>query len=330
MVPEEQPAATLSANEETNSFLHNSDETTHVYDLAQNYCIQGLAPSYPTGINDLDEAFRGGGLGEATLTIIGGRASEGKTSLALWMAKEMALERDLKVWFFSLESTSQELIERLLCQHFRVSTKKLDERRTQGLLSKALDPFFLLSKLRQLHLFDSLGHTTDEIEAKLMEAQHKGMLPNVLFIDHLQHAELNDSPDMVNAIRIYLKDLKRLAKAYRVAIVLNSQLNRAVYENKDQRPHLKNLKSSGSIEEIADHVLLVWRLNYGEDLLDPKVEEQDVEYRVFVAKNRNGPLREIAMVFRPWCYTFLQGQSEFLPKTIEQGGQDRAAGEVVV
>ncbi len=263
-----------------------------------------------TGIRLLDEALKGG-LRRKSLYIIAGRVGQGKTSLALSIARRMALDGRKRVLFVSLEMDKDELMERLVCQHTLHTPETLVAFRESQELETVAKPFLSVCKESIFHLVDDRGETIDDLGLLLDELRYsQEPMYDVVFVDHLQHATFTAGESLPEAIGIYLKRLKSLAKKKNMIVILCSQLNRGVYDQKEQKAQLHNLKGSGSIEEIADSVWLC-----GMKPTEPgQTPPQDLEYKIMIAKHRRGPQSEITLHYRAECYEFLEPSQQLTPK----------------
>ena len=253
----------------------------------------------------------GGGLHRKKLYVIAGRTGEGKSSLALSMARRMALQHGQRVLYFSLEMDNVEVIERLLCQELLLTVDELEHLRKTALLEKTLHP--LLGRLRtsHLHIEDTRSPHIDDLDLLLETMMPQ--VPDVLFIDHLQHMRFEGDQPQATAIHNYMVDLKALAKRRNLAIVLCSQINRSGH----LIPELIHLKGSGGIEEVANVVMICNRINY-ESARSPSDLTTDTDYEVWVAKQRRGPEYKFNLLFRAACFEFLEPASYQAPKLVEE------------
>ena len=308
------------------------EPNSNVSYLLSAYSTHNGLPTVPTGIPRLDQWLQGGMI-PGTLSIIAGRAGEGKTSIALTMSRRMA-EQGFRVVFFSLEMSAHELTERLVCQWLSKTSLDLRLHRDAKTLEALVRPLVAQAK-RQLNLqiLDEGGGGIADIRLLLESFKRKdGLVPDVLVIDHLQQVWMPEGTSRADGIAAYLRDLKEVAKEFKLVVILCSQLNRQVYQTKDKsgaiHPQLYHLKSSGGIEEVSDLVLICWRKSMDEHL-DEQTQSQDTEFAVFIAKNRSGPIGEITLKFRPQHYDFVEYESSW-DAPPPSGGQDRAAGELAV
>jgi replicative DNA helicase len=253
--------------------------------------ITGLETHYP----DLDEMTSG--LQKSDLIIIAGRPSMGKTSFAMNIAENAAVEDGRTVAVFSLEMSKEALLQRMLCSVARVDSHKF---RTGSLWQDDMRKIaHAVEKLTQAPIFidDSPGITVSEMRAKARRLlQSHGSLDLVL-VDYLQlmsggGKRYENRTQEVSAIS---RGLKALAKELAVPVVALSQLSRAPESrgSGDHRPQLADLRESGSIEQDADVVAFIFR----EEVYKPDDPELDGVAELIIRKQRNGPTGTVRMAF---------------------------------
>lgn len=257
-------------------------------------------PELPTGIPMLDQAIWG--LHKAEVTVISARPGEGKTTLSLQIAKNLA-DMNKKVMFLSLEMTTHQLVERLLVQFTQVSAWSLRTGDGQEVANffQRVQPFMPAFKKMPLRIIDDLGKEINEIKTLLTRLEDDGIgAPDVLIIDYIQLIRDERTTVRADAIGAYLGDLRDIAKKYNISILICSQLNRDTGKNAKCRPRLSNLKSSGSIEEIADCVLMCWWEELGDE-----DKPEGYKYWILVEKQRFGtPGMAIPVYFEKEKLTF--------------------------
>lgn len=232
----------------------------------------------PTGFSRLDAILTG--LNRSDLVLIAGRPGMGKTSFALNIAEYVAMKKQKKVVIFSLEMSTEQLVERMLSSQASIVSKAL---RTGTLapdewtrLASAAD---LLSKAEIL-LDDSSGITVPEMKAKLRRQRDV----DLVVIDYLQlMSSGRRTENRVAEISEMTRSLKLMAKELSIPVITLSQLSRGPESRSDHRPMLSDLRESGSIEQDADVVLFLYREGYYNQAYD----QQNVS-ECIVAKNRHG------------------------------------------
>ena len=250
----------------------------------------------PTGFYDLDNILSG--LQKSDLIILAARPSIGKTSFALELARNAAVKSKMPVGIFSLEMSSDQLVDRMLAAQavvnlWNLRTGNLDSDSEDDDFQKIGDAMGVLSEA-PIFIDDSAISNIMEMRtmARRLQAE-KGL--GLLVIDYLQLMEgrgnrNNDS--RVQEISEISRGLKNLAKELNVPIVALSQLSRAVESRSPQIPKLSDLRESGSIEQDADVVLFLYR----EDRENPDTENKNI-VEVHIAKHRNGPVGKVSLFF---------------------------------
>ncbi len=239
----------------------------------------------PTGFKDLDDCLAG--MQRSNLLILAARPGVGKTSLALNIAQNLAVNYKRPVGFFSLEMSREELVDRLLVSQadidaWRLKTGKLDE-----------DDFTKLSNAMgelaeaPLYIDDTPALSILEMRTKARRLQVEVGV-ELIVIDYLQLARARQLENRVQEVSEISQGMKNLARELKVPVLAISQLSRAVETRGTRRPQLADLRESGSIEQDADVVMFL----YKED------EEKPENVILDIAKHRNGPLRSINLFFK--------------------------------
>ncbi len=252
----------------------------------------------PTGFKELDGTLSG--LQKSDLIILAARPSMGKTTLALDIARMSAVTHNKSILIFSLEMSSQQLVDRMLSAQSRVNAWNL---RT-GHLSSDRDFSQLrdsLDKLAKAKIFidDTPGNSIVKMKAlsRRLKAE-KGL--DLIVVDYLQLMTTSKNYDsMVNQVTEISRSLKSLAKELDVPVLALSQLNRAV-ESRGGRPRLSDLRDSGSIEQDADVVMFIHREDKGKD----ESEKTNIA-EILIEKHRNGPTGKVDLFFDEKTTTFL-------------------------
>jgi replicative DNA helicase len=253
--------------------------------------ITGLETHYP----DLDE--KTSGLQKSDLIIIAGRPSMGKTSFAMNIAENVAIQDAKTVAVFSLEMSKEALLQRMLCSVARVDAHKF---RTGSLWQDDMQRITqALDKLGNSPMFidDTPGITVSEMRAKARRLQQSKGALDLVIVDYLQlmsgaGKRYENRTQEVSAIS---RGLKGLAKELQVPVVALSQLSRAPESrgSGDHRPQLADLRESGSIEQDADLVAFIFR----EEVYKPDDPDLDGIAEVIIRKQRNGPTGTVKMAF---------------------------------
>lgn len=260
-----------------------------------------MLPGLSSGYSDLDAFTTGWKSGE--LIVIGARPGQGKTSLMLNLAENMALDTinrrdDGKggVLLFSLEMTATELVQRVMCANAGVDLKKVK----LGLYNKEEEAELKAAtqRLAQAAIFvdDSFTLNMSEIRSKARRMKERHDI-ECIFVDYLQLVKDNDRLDRHLQIGNISRGLKALARELGIPVITAAQLNRGVEQrsSREKRPMLSDLRESGSIEQDADQVLLIHRKESEDGVIDTN---EMAEVDLIVAKNRNGPTGDVDMLFR--------------------------------
>lgn len=252
--------------------------------------ITGLETHYA----DLDEMTSG--FQKADLIILAARPSMGKTSLAMNIAENAAIEDKKVVGMFSLEMSREALLLRLLCSQARVNSHKM---RTGSLWREDMQKVVhAMEQLAHAPIFidDTPGITLSEMRAKARRLKQSQGALDLIIVDYLQlmsggGRRYENRTQEVSAIS---RGLKALAKEMAVPVIALSQLSRAPESRGgDHRPQLADLRESGSIEQDADLVMFIFREEvYNQD--DPEL--QGVA-ELIISKQRNGPTGKVKMAF---------------------------------
>jgi replicative DNA helicase len=282
---------------------------------------RGTEPELPTGLARLDDAIWG--LHRTEVTVIAARPGEGKTSIALQIAGHLASLKK-RVLFLSLEMNVHQIVERWLIQLTQADAWKL--RTGQGSAEfvkkvEAMDGYFKALNLRCL---DDQGITVSEITNLLNEMAKTDAPPDLVVIDFIQLIEAEeDGVSDMEAIKHYLRSLKRLAKRYNLAVIVCSQINREGGKSAKMAPKLIHLKGSGAIEELADCVLMLWWQELGTE-----EEPEGTRYWVCVEKQRYGPPgQKVPIQFDKEHLTFLAAEHPVLEWSDDQVPTPREPGE---
>ncbi|HEX7586339.1 MAG TPA: replicative DNA helicase [Patescibacteria group bacterium] len=255
----------------------------------------------PSGFPDLDNILAG--FQKSDLIILAARPSIGKTTLALDLARQIATKQKVPVGIFSLEMSSDQLIDRMLAAESGVDLWRL---RTGRLKSGEGDDDFqrigeAMGTLSEAPIFIDDAGSANIMEIRTMARRLQAeQNVGVLIVDYLQLMEGRSGGDnRVNEISEISRSLKQLAKELNIPIIALSQLSRAVESRSPQIPKLSDLRESGSIEQDADIVMFLYR----EDREKPDTPNKNI-VEVHIAKHRNGPIGKLSLYFNENLTTF--------------------------
>ncbi|PIZ01117.1 replicative DNA helicase [bacterium (Candidatus Howlettbacteria) CG_4_10_14_0_8_um_filter_40_9] len=245
----------------------------------------------PTGFGALDNILAG--LQNSDLIIIAGRPSSGKSSLALNIAQNVATNEGIPVAVFSLEMSKDQLGDRLLSAEAGIDGWKL---RTGNLSDDDFPKIGeAMARLSESPIFldDTAAINVLEMKTKARRLQSEHGL-GLIIVDYLQLMHSRGQENRVQEISEISRALKGLARELNVPIIALSQLSRALESRPSKIPMLSDLRESGSIEQDADVVLMIYR----EDYYDPDTERKNIA-DILVRKHRNGPIGSVELYFQP-------------------------------
>ena len=259
--------------------LHRGDEVT-----------RGI----PTGFIDLDNHLSG--FQKSDMVILGARPSLGKTSLALDIARHIATKEKTPVAFFSIEMSKEQMVDRLISAQAQVDSWRMRTGRLSGegpdndfeRIQRAMDEL----SAAPIFIDDTPSPTVMQMRAmaRRLQAEHNIGLIIVDYLQMIQPHGYNDSP--VQQMTEISRGLKTLARELELPVLALSQLNRSVESRSPAIPRLSDLRESGSLEQDADVVLLIYR----EDKDRTGSERKNIA-EIHIAKHRNGPTGKIELFF---------------------------------
>lgn len=269
----------------------------------------------PTGYEELDK--KTSGWQSSDLVIIAGRPAMGKTSFALSLAKNIAVDYNTPIAFFSLEMNNVQLVNRLISNVCEIPGNKMLNGQLAPDEWERLDKNIRLLQGSPLYIDDTPGLSIFELRTKARRlVREKGV--KIIMIDYLQLMNANgmrfgSRQEEVSKIS---QSLKGLAKELDIPILALSQLNRTV-ENREglegKRPQLSDLRESGAIEQDADMVLFVHRPEYYHILHDEKGNDLRGMAQIIIAKHRKGATGDVLLTFRGEFTRFQDPEKQSAP-----------------
>lgn len=253
----------------------------------------------PTGFTQLDSMLSG--LHPSDLVILAARPSVGKTSLALDIARNAAVRHNVPVGIFSLEMSSEQLVDRMLAAESYVNSWKLRTGavRDEEDFDRIRDALETLSKA-PLYIDDKPGNNILAMRAVARRLKRERGI-GLIIVDYLQLMSpvgAKSSDSLVQQVTEISRSLKSLARELHVPVLALSQLSRAV-EQRGGKPRLSDLRDSGSIEQDADVVMFIHR----EDKRNPDSDRPNIA-EVLIEKHRNGPTGKVDLYFDEKRATF--------------------------
>lgn len=298
----------ITDQETRNNFVALSGELEEAFERlerlnASDEKLRGI----PTGFPKLDDKLSG--LQSSDMVVLAARPSMGKTSLALDIVRQTSINHGTNVCLFSMEMSSQQLVDRMLAAQSRVDAWKL---RTGKV--RADDEFQqlrdALGSLSQAPIFidDTPGNNIIRMRSVARRLKREEDL-DLVVVDYLQLMQptgrAKNSDSMVFQITEISRSLKVLAKELGVPVLVLSQLSRAV-EKRQGRPKLSDLRDSGSIEQDADVVMFI----HNDDKYKDNKEEKDNITEILIEKHRNGPTGKVDLYFDADRSSFLPIETE--------------------
>ena len=253
-------------------------------------------PGLASGFYDLDSLTQG--FQKSDLIILAGRPSMGKTAFVLNITENILKNYKLPIIFFSLEMSKEQLIYRLLSNETGISQTRLKlgnlYKEDWNKLKKSIQ---LYSKL-PFFINDEPNITIYDLRSKIKKIIFEQSNIGLIVIDYLQLL-LNSkikTENRVQELSQITRSLKAIAKEFQTPIIALSQLSRNVENRINKRPILSDLRESGSIEQDADLVLMLYRENYYNSTTEKFEKLAPAE--LIIAKHRNGPLGVVKLSFQ--------------------------------
>ncbi|PJC85286.1 replicative DNA helicase [Vibrio sp. HA2012] len=246
-----------------------------------------------TGFTDLNK--KTAGLQGSDLVIVAARPSMGKTTFAMNLCENAAMQQDKPVLIFSLEMPAEQLMMRMLASLSRVDQTKI---RTGQLddedWARISSTMGILMEKKNMFIDDSSGLTPTEVRSRARRVAREYGGLSMIMVDYLQLMRVPSLTDnRTLEIAEISRSLKALAKELNVPVVALSQLNRSLEQRADKRPVNSDLRESGSIEQDADLIMFIYR---------DEVYHPDSSYKgiaeIIIGKQRNGPIGSVRLTFQ--------------------------------
>ena len=273
-------------------FLNTTELLSNIFLELKQRSLKPSVSGLTSGFFNLDSLTQG--FQKSDLIVIAGRPGMGKTALCLNVASHVVKEYRIPVLFFSLEMSKEQLIYRLLTSDTQINTLKLKT----GTLKKS-DWLKLTQSIKQLSelpflIDDTPNLTIQDIRRKVKKVILEQTQIGLIVVDYLQLMQtLNaNRQNRVQELSEITRSLKNIAREFKVPLITLSQLNRNVETRINKKPLLSDLRESGSIEQDADLVLMLYRDDY---YTDCKNDVSEVE--IILSKHRNGPTGNVKLKF---------------------------------
>ena len=275
--------------------------TVDVMEKIQEAYMNGAAVTgIPTGFIDLDN--KTSGLHPSDLVLIAARPSMGKTAFVLNIIQHTAIRKKYSCMLFSLEMSKEQLVNRLLAMESGIDAQKLrNGNLTPSDFELLLEAAVRVSDSRNLVIDDTPGISIGELRSKCRKRKLETGL-DLVVIDYLQlmSGSGKQSDSRQQEISDISRNLKALAREMQAPVIALSQLSRACEQRQDHHPMLSDLRESGAIEQDADVVMFLYREGYyDKDCKNPN------EAEVMIAKQRNGPVGTVNLLWKPEITRFV-------------------------
>ena len=286
-----------------NQISNISELACHLFSDMKKKSLSPKLSGILSGFSNLDSITQG--FQKSDLIIIAGRPSVGKTSLCLSLALNCIRFSKLPILFFSLEMSKKQILSRILTMETNINQSRLQT----GQLYKndwiKLSRFIKIASKLPFFIDDNFNLSISEIRSKIKTLVFQQNSLGLIVIDYLQLMENTDSKTANRAqeLAIITRSLKSIAREFNVPIIVLSQLSRNVETRVDKKPILSDLRESGSIEQDADLVLLIYRNIQKSTSNISNVNRITTD--IIVAKHRNGPTGTIQLDFDKFRVKYL-------------------------
>ena len=292
---------TLEKIEETIFNLNQQNIKKKIYSVAEiinevffemkSKIKNNIDSGFITSFKDLDSILQG--IQKSDLIIVAGRPSMGKTAFSLNIGNNIVKKYKIPLVIFSLEMSRQQVIYRFLANNTKINASRLKSgKMTLSEWEKLSESMKDISEL-PIFIDDDPNLTINDMRSRLRKILNNDAKEAVVIIDYLQLMKSTLKLDnRVQEISYITRNLKILAKEFKIPIILLSQLSRNVESRINKRPMLSDLRESGSIEQDADIVIMIYREDY---YTENQTNSPITEF--IIAKHRNGPTGTVRLMF---------------------------------
>jgi replicative DNA helicase len=279
----------------TQKLSSSAELVNNIFFELKNKSLNPKLSGLTSGFYDLDSLTQG--FQKSDLIIIAGRPSMGKTALSLNIASNVIKNSKLPVLFFSLEMSKEQIMYRLLAMETNINQIRLKNGKLyQNDWIKLNKMIKIISKF-PLFIDDTFDLSIQDIRSKIKTILFEQNELGLVIVDYIQ---LMQNPKLkienrVQELSQITRSLKTIAREFNIPIIGLSQLSRSVENRVDKKPILSDLRESGSLEQDADLVLMLYKNNSTKYSSTPLQTSQLIE--LIVAKQRNGPTGTITLKF---------------------------------
>jgi replicative DNA helicase len=263
-----------------------------------------------SGFSDLDSLTQG--FQKSDLIIIAGRPSMGKTALSLNIASNLLKNSKLPVLFFSLEMSKEQIMYRLLSMETNINQMKLKSGKLyQNDWIKLTKMLKIISKF-PLFIDDKFDLSIQDIRSKIKTILFEQNQLGLVIIDYIQLMQSTklETENRVQELSFITRSLKTIAREFNIPIIGLSQLSRNVENRMNKKPILSDLRESGSIEQDADLVLMLYKNNSPDQLKSKEDFQNSQAIELIIAKQRNGPTGLVRLQFDEEKTKFFNQETE--------------------
>jgi replicative DNA helicase len=301
----EQAIFSLAQSQDRQGFARAKDLINPTLERIEAFLTRNV-PGTPTGFGDIDE--KTSGLQASNLIIVAGRPSMGKTSFCMNVVANIAVRDKVPVGIFSMETSKEDLMFRLICSEARVSAHAIrhgiKSKKTWPLITGCATSIYnapiFIDDTPNLNVLE-LRTRTRKLASEL-SAEKKTL--GLIVIDYIQMMRgLGDRENRQQEMAEISRSLKALARELEIPVIAISQLSRRPEEKgrEGRRPQLSDLRESGALEQDADLVMFVYR-----EFMYSREPEQEHQALIIISKQRNGPTGDVEMAWNGECTRFDQ------------------------
>jgi len=255
---------------------------------------------FATGFYDLDKALIN--LNNYHLFVFAGRSGMGKTTLVSNIALFNSQQKNSNVLFFSLETTKDEIVKKMISSIGQVDSNKIDLGKLEQNDLKKLNEAMEKLKESNLIINDKFDITIDEL-IKIAKLQYEINSISLIIIDSLDYFMLNDVNNKRMEFDEYLKKLKNLSRKINVPIILTVNLPSEIDNRKDKRPKIKDFSKICSVDDYADVIMFLYRDDYYYE--ETKMDDNNSITECTIAKSNNGRTKKFELLLKKHTHTFI-------------------------
>ena len=280
----------------TQKLFSSAELVQNIFIELKEKSLNPTLPGLPSGFYDLDLLTQG--FQRSDLIIVAGRPSMGKTALGLNIALNVIKESKLPVLFFSLEMSKEQIMYRLLSIETNINQARLKSGKLYQSDWLKLNKIIKIMSRLPLFIDDTPDLSVQDIRSKIKMILFEQTEIGLIIIDYLQLMQTPKSKveNRVQELSLVTRELKNIARQFQIPIVTLSQLSRNVENRVDKKPILSDLRESGSIEQDADLVLMLYK---NKDFNFKHNHENYGFTELIIAKQRNGPIGTVQLKFDP-------------------------------